>query len=168
MASIRRGLRTVSIFLLLIVLVFWLMDRLRAPKVPWGFEQQVFHAIDGRALTIASLSEKKPLLIYFWSRNCSVCNYTNSTLISLSDSGYNVLAVAQHSGNDIQIVRLLHGKHLTMPVINDPTGAIAAEWRIGVMPTLLIVKQGRVAQSTTGWISAAGIRLRYWWVNKWY
>lgn len=167
MINIRRGLRILLILLLLLALISWLMDRLCAPKAPQGFGQQIFHAIDGRTLTIAALSEKKPLLIYFWSRDCSVCAYTNSKLIKMSDSGYNVLAVAQHSGNDIQVVRLLQGKHLTMPVINDPTGAIAAQWQIGVMPTLIIVKKGKVVHSTTGWTSATGIQLRYWWVNRW-
>ncbi|MEI2266492.1 redoxin domain-containing protein [Erwinia sp. CGal63] len=168
MTNIRQGFRTILLLLAMIALVLWLMDWLRAPKAPQGFEQQVFHTIDGRDLTIADLSARKTLLIYFWSRDCGVCHYTTSNMISMSDSGYNVLAIAQRSGNDIQIVRQLQGKHLTMPVVNDPAGAIAAQWQIDVMPTLLIVKKGKVVQSTTGWTSATGIKLRHWWVNKWY
>ncbi|MDN4627938.1 redoxin domain-containing protein [Erwinia sp. PsM31] len=168
MANIRQGLRTIFSLLLAIAVVLWLMDWLRAPKPPEDFAQQIFHTIDGRTITIAELSAKKPLLIYFWSGNCSVCRYTTRDITNLSNSGYNVLAIVHHAGNDIQIVRLLNGKHLTLPVINDPTGAIAARWQTDVMPTLLIVKKSKVVQSTTGWTSVTGIRLRHWWVNKWY
>jgi len=166
--NVSQGLRTLFLLLLSIALLLWLIDLFRAPTAPEGFAQQSLHTIDGRKLTIAELSARKPLLIYFWASGCSVCTYTTSNLIAMSDSGYNVLAIAQHSGNDIQIVRLLRGKHLTMPVVNDPAGEIATKWRISVVPTLLIVTKGRVVQSTTGWTSTTGMQLRLWWVKKWY
>ncbi|HBV39449.1 MAG TPA: protein disulfide oxidoreductase [Erwinia sp.] len=168
MTTLGQCLRALFLLLLAMALVLWLIDWVRAPKPPADFAQQVFHTIDGRTITVAELSAKKPLLIYFWSRDCNVCRYTTRNLINLSGKGYNVLTIAQHAGDDIQIVRLLNGKHLIMPVINDPTGSLAASWQAEVMPTLLIVKKNKVVLSTTGWTSVTGIQLRHWWVKKWY
>ena len=168
MADFRKNLRAFFLLLLLIVLVSWLLDLLHAPKAPQGFAQQPFHTIDGRKLTIAALSAKKPLLIYFWSRDCGVCRYTTRNILSQAASGENVLIVTQRSGDDIQVVRLLQGRHLTVPVINDPTGAMAKQWQISVLPTMLVVIKGRIILYTTGWTSDWGTRLRTSWVAKWY
>lgn len=168
LASLTQGLRTLLLWLLAICLMLFVLDLFRAPKVPPGFAQQIVHTIDGKDFNIAEMSAKKPLLIYFWASGCSVCRYTTANVFALNESGQKVLAVASRSGDDIHIVRYLHGRHLTLPVVNDPSGAMANSWQITTLPTLLIVSKGEVIQSTTGWTSAPGIRLRLWWVSKWY
>ena len=143
-------------------------DWFRAPTLPEEFAYQSLHTIDGKDLTLAELSAQKPLLVYLWTNGCSACSYTTAGMLELSEGNYNVLAVALRSGNDIQVVRLLGGKHLVLPVVNDPTGELSARWKINTSPTYLIVSKGRMVQNTSGWTSTLSIRMRLWWVNKWY
>ncbi|PYA56163.1 protein disulfide oxidoreductase, partial [Serratia marcescens] len=42
-------------------------------------------------------------------------------------------------------------------------GTLSAQWQIGVTPTFVVVSQGKVVQSTTGWTSYWGMKLRLWW-----
>lgn len=154
--------------LLLLVLFIRLMDGIRAPDLPADITGQTLHTIDGQNLTLAELSEKKPLLVWFWDRWCSACNDTVPLLMSLNDKRTNVLTIARRSGDDITIVRFLNGHHLTLPVVNDSHGDLAARWQVTTTPTLLIVAKGEVVCTTSGWTSSLGIGLRLWWVRKWH
>ncbi|MDI5536303.1 protein disulfide oxidoreductase, partial [Salmonella enterica subsp. enterica serovar Montevideo] len=42
-------------------------------------------------------------------------------------------------------------KGVDFPVINDANGALSAGWEISVTPTLVVVSQGRVVFTTSGW-----------------
>lgn len=164
-------IKKLSLYLLLplltLVLLIRLIDGLRAPDLPANFAQQPLHTIDGRDLTLAELSEKKPLLVWFWSSSCSSCHDTVPMMMWLNNNRTNVLTVASRSGNDISIVRYLNGHHLTLPVVNDSGGVLAARWQVSSTPTLIIVAKGQVVSTTSGWTSSAGIWLRLWWVRKW-
>ncbi|KAB8306352.1 protein disulfide oxidoreductase [Erwinia endophytica] len=161
-------LRNILLLGILIIALSSVSDVFRVPQLTEGFADQRLHTIDGRELTLAELSAKKPLLVYFWSRWCNLCHHTLPTVLALSNDGINVLTVALRSGDDISVVRYLHGKHLTMPVVNDPQGEIATRWNVSVTPTWLIISDGKVVLGTTGWSSPWGIQLRLWWVQKWY
>lgn len=149
------------------ILIVRLIDGLRAPQLPDSFSTQSLHTIDGRNLTLAELSDKKPLLVFFWDRWCSACHDTISLLIRLNDKRTNVLTVASHSGNDISIVRYLNGHHIHLPVVNDSDGSLAADWHIVNKPTLLVVAKGEIVSTSSGWTSNAGVLLRLWWARKW-
>ena len=164
----RQGVEVIVLVLFTIGLVSIVVDWFRAPRLPEEFAYQHLHTIDGKDLTLAELSAKKPLLVYLWSNGCSACSYTTAEILELGDDNYNVLAIALRSGSDIHVVRLLHGKHLVLPVVNDPAGELSDSWKINASPTYLIVSQGRVVQSTSGWTSTLSLRMRLWWVNKWY
>lgn len=153
--------------LFLLVLIVRTLDGLRAPQLPEDFAHQLLHTIDGRDLTLASLSEKRPLVVWFWDRWCSACHDTIPLMMRLNSGRTNVLTVASRSGDDISIVRYLNGQHLTLPVVNDSQGALAASWQIRSRPTLLIVAKGEVVSTSTGWTSNTSIWLRLWWTRKW-
>jgi hypothetical protein len=76
-----------------------------------------------------------------------------------------VLTVALRSGDDAQVAKWLAGKRVALPVVNDPRGELSAQWQIGVTPTLVIISKGQVVQSTTGWTSYWGMKLRLWWAG---
>lgn len=154
--------------LLLAVLLIRTIDGIRAPELPADFSARSLHTIDGRDLTLAELSEKKPLLVWFWDRWCGACHDTLPMLTQISGKRTNVLTVASYSGDDINIVRFLNGHHLTLSVVNDSQGRLAAEWQVTSRPTLLIVAKGEVVSSSSGWTSDTGIGLRLWWVRKWH
>ena len=78
-------------------------------------------------------------------------------------AGGNVLTVALRSGDDAQVRQWLARKRLALPVVNDPADTLSAQWQIGVTPTFVVVSQGKVVQTTTGWTSYWGMKLRLWW-----
>lgn len=163
--------KKVGLYLLLpvfsFIIIVRMIDGVRAPKLPDNFSSQLLHTIDGRDLTLAELSDKKPLLVFFWNRWCGACHDTLPLLIRLNDKRTNVLTVASHSGSDISIVRYLNGHHVNLPVVNDTDGHLADDWQVMNTPTLLIVAKGEVVSTSTGWTSDAGVLLRLWWTRKW-
>lgn len=168
MSTLKRGLRQILILLGSLLLVFIILDIFRAPTAPADFAHQPLHTIDGRNLTLAEMSEKKPMLVYFWGSWCGICRHISPHIDRLNEKGFNVLSVALRSGDDIRVVQYLNGAHLTMPVVNDPQGKMAAAWDVNVTPTILIISKGEVVQSTIGWTSYAGLKLRLWWAQKWH
>ncbi|EFE95541.1 protein disulfide oxidoreductase [Serratia odorifera] len=163
MARLKRWAREILLLLLITGGIVWLMDTLRAPQAPDAFAEQQLATLDGSAVSLAQLSQQRPLLVYFWASWCGVCRYTTPSVAKLAALGDNVLSVALRSGDDVQVAEWLAGKRLSLPVVNDPNGALAAQWQIGVTPTLVIIDKGKVVQSTTGWTSYWGMKLRLWW-----
>lgn len=163
--------KKVGLYLLLpllsLILIIRLVDGIRAPDLPADFASQPLHTIDGRDLTLAELSEKKPLLVLFWDRWCAACHDTIPLMIKLNDKRTNVLTIASMSGNDISVVRYLNGHHFNLPVVNDSNGSLAAHWQVTSKPTLLVVAKGEVVSTSSGWTSNTGVLLRLWWVRKW-
>lgn len=163
MARLKRWAREILLLLLITGGIVWLMDTLRAPQAPDAFAEQQLATLDGSAVSLAQLSQQRPLLVYFWASWCGVCRYTTPSVAKLAALGDNVLSVALRSGDDVQVAEWLAGKRLSLPVVNDPNGTLAAQWQIGVTPTLVIIDKGKVVQSTTGWTSYWGMKLRLWW-----
>lgn len=168
MSTFKRGLRYILLLLGSLLLVFMLLDFFRAPSAPADFATHSLHTIDGRDVTLAELSDKKPMLVYFWGSWCGICRHISPHIDRLHARGFNVLSVALRSGDDIRVVQYLNGAHLSMPVVNDPQGEMASAWEVNVTPTILIISKGEVVQTTIGWTSYAGLRLRLWWAQKWH
>ena len=165
MARLRRWTRELLILLLIVLVAAFGMDWLRAPQAPAAFDSQVLTTLNGEQVSLAQLSQDKPLLVYFWDSWCGVCRFTTPYVARLVGEGDNVLTVALRSGDDSQVAQWLAGKRVTLPVVNDPRGELSAQWQIGVTPTLVIISKGQVVQSTTGWTSYWGMKLRLWWAG---
>ena len=110
-------------------------------------------------------SRGKPLLVYYWASWCGVCRFTTPTVEQLWQEGENVLTVALRSGSDEPLRAGMAKKGLTFPTHNDESGDLAARWQVGVTPTFLVIKDGALVSSTTGWSSAWGLRLRLLWAS---
>ena len=76
-----------------------------------------------------------------------------------------MLTVALRSGNDEQLRRGMTKKGLSFPTHNDEQGTLAARWQVGVTPSFLILKDGKVVGTTTGWSSRWGLKLRLLWAS---
>jgi thioredoxin-like negative regulator of GroEL len=120
---------------------------------------------DGTTTTLAEQSRGKPLLVYYWASWCGVCRFTTPTVEQLWQEGENVLTVALRSGSDEPLRAGMAKKGLTFPTHNDESGDLAARWQVGVTPTFLVIKDGALVSSTTGWSSAWGLRLRLLWAS---
>ncbi|WON75697.1 protein disulfide oxidoreductase [Serratia sp. UGAL515B_01] len=165
MAKLKRWARELLILLLLVASVIFVIDWWRAPQAPPSFNQQLLQTLDGESVSLAQLSQDKPLLVYFWASWCGVCRFTTPSVSKLAANGGNVLTVALRSGNDQQVEQWLARKRLKLPVVNDEQGEIASRWQVGVTPTFVVISRGKLVQSTTGWTSEWGMKLRLWWAS---
>ncbi|MEL3920661.1 protein disulfide oxidoreductase [Aeromonas enteropelogenes] len=155
-----------ALWLLLMALVIsTLLDLWRSPTLPEGAMSAPITLQDGTTTDLATLSRGKPLLVYYWASWCGVCRFTTPTVETLWQEGENVLTVALRSGSDAQLREGMAKKGLTFPIHNDESGALATRWQVGVTPTFLIVKDGELVSSTTGWSSGLGLTLRLWWAS---
>lgn len=164
-SKLRRWLREGLILLALLVVVTVLVDAWRAPQVPPSFDSTPLQTVDGETVTLAKLSEEKPVLLYFWASWCNVCRFTTPDVARLHQEGVNVMTLALRSGSEADVSRWLTRKNVTFPVINDASGEISRRWEISVTPTLVIVSKGEVVSTTSGWTSYWGMKLRLWWAN---
>ncbi len=145
--------------------VVLVVDTLRSPTVSVRQLSQPLHTLEGKRVDLAALSQDKPLLVYIWATWCSICRHTTPGIEQRVRDGDNVLTIALRSGDDVSLGRWLKRRQLSMPVVNDSRGRLAAAWQVGVTPTLLVVSRGKVVSSTTGWSSGPGIQLRLWWAR---
>ena len=155
-----------ALWLLLMALVITtLVDLWRSPTLPAGAMEAPFTLQDGTITSLAEQSRGKPLLVYYWASWCAVCRFTTPAVEQLWQEGGNLLTVALRSGDDARLQQGMARKGLTFPTHNDEQGALAARWQVSVTPSFLIIKEGKVVSSTTGWSSRWGLQLRLLWAS---
>lgn len=64
-AKLRRWLREAAVFLALLIAIMVVMDVWRAPQAPPAFAATPLHTLTGESTTLATLSEERPVLLYF-------------------------------------------------------------------------------------------------------
>ncbi len=165
MMRLKRWLREAAVLVLIAAAIIWGMDWLRAPQLPAGLAQQPLTTLQGE-VNLATLSQDKPVLVYVWATWCGVCKLTTPTVAALSQSGTQVVSVALRSGDDSRVATWLEKKGLQGPAVNDENGAVSQRWDISVTPTFIVLQQGKVVSTTTGWSSSWGLKLRLWWAEK--
>lgn len=163
--KLRRWLKDLVVLFVLAMVLMWGMDQFRKPTLPENLQAISLQTLEGENLSLAELSEQKPLLVYVWATWCGVCRYTTPAVEKLAQENGNVLSIALRSGDDSQLALWMHKKSLTMPVVNDSRGDISQRWQVSVTPTLVIISQGKVVNVTTGWTSYWGMRARLWWAS---
>ncbi|MDQ9589099.1 protein disulfide oxidoreductase, partial [Serratia marcescens] len=110
--------------------------------------------------SLAQLSQDRPLLVYVLASWCGVCRFTTPDVAPLQAAGGNLLTLARRAGDDAQVKHRKARHRRALPGGNDPAGTLSAQWQIGVTPTFVVVSQGKGVQSTTGWTSYWGMKLR--------
>lgn len=147
------------------VVISTALDFWRSPALPEGDPLPTLTLQDGTTADLQAMSRDKPLLVYYWASWCAVCRFTTPTVEQLWQDGENVLTVALRSGNTQQLSKGMGKKGLTFPTHNDERGDLAARWQVSVTPSFLIVKDGKVVSTTTGWSSGLGLKLRLAWAS---
>lgn len=147
------------------VVISTALDFWRSPALPEGNPLPTLTLQDGTTADLQAMSRDKPLLVYYWASWCAVCRFTTPTVEQLWQDGENVLTVALRSGNPQQLSKGMGKKGLTFPTHNDERGDLAARWQVSVTPSFLIVKDGKVVSTTTGWSSGLGLKLRLAWAS---
>ncbi|WP_113721498.1 protein disulfide oxidoreductase [Aeromonas salmonicida] len=147
------------------VVISTALDFWRSPALPEGNPLPTLTLQDGTTADLQAMSRERPLLVYYWASWCAVCRFTTPTVEQLWQDGENVLTVALRSGNTQQLSKGMGKKGLTFPTHNDERGELAARWQVSVTPSFLIVKNGKVVSTTTGWSSGLGLKLRLAWAS---
>ena len=111
----------------------------------------------------------KPLLVYFWSKDCFLCAIEENTIEKLSQE-YNVLSVSVNSGYDDSVIRYKNENNLTFDVLNDKYKTIYKKYNITKFPTTIIYdKNQKFVFADVGYTSNIALKLRMWWakfINK--
>ncbi|WP_145931806.1 protein disulfide oxidoreductase [Yersinia bercovieri] len=162
MSRLKRWSKELAVLVLLVAVVSLGMDWLRSPQAPPDWSDTPLQTLTGETVSLQAMSQNKPLLIYFWATWCGVCKFTSPSVNQLAQEGENVLTVALHSGDAPQLERWLSKKGYQLPVVNDSSGQLSAQWQVSVTPTLVILYQGKMVQHTSGWSSYWGMKLRLW------
>ncbi|MDA5497151.1 protein disulfide oxidoreductase [Yersinia aleksiciae] len=162
MSRLKRWGKELAVLVLLVAVVSLGMDWLRSPQTPPDWSDTPLQTLTGERVSLQAMSQDKPLLIYFWATWCGVCKFTSPSVNQLVQEGENVLTVALRSGDASQVERWLSKKGYQLPVVNDPTGQLSAQWQVSVTPTLVILYQGKMVQHTSGWTSYWGMKVRLW------
>lgn len=163
--KLRRWGREALVLLMIVIAIVVLMDWWRAAKMPSTFDSTPLHTLDGQTITLNTLSEERPLLLYFWASWCGVCRYTTPSVARLVEEQANVMSIALRSGEPQEVTPWLAQKKVTLPVVNDASGQLSRNWEIGATPTLVVLYKGEVVSSTTGWTSYWGMKFRLWWAG---
>lgn len=159
---ISRLIKNIFVFGSLFIVLSFVVDWYRAPATPLQFEQQVHYDIQNQPKIIAQLSHEKPMLLYFWGSWCHFCKVVSPSIQQLSENGTEVLSVALKSGSDTEVQRYLNENNYTFATLNDPTGEFSQGWNIQATPTILIIKNGKIFNHTTGYTSYLSLKLRLW------
>ena len=151
--------------LLFALLLSTVLDLWRSPALPEDSPLPVLTLQDGTRANLQAMSRGRPLLIYYWASWCAVCRFTTPAVEQLWQDGENVLTVALRSGDNARLQQGMARKGLSFPTHNDEQGTLAARWQVNVTPSFLILKDGKVVSSTTGWSSRWGLQLRLLWAS---
>ena len=153
-------LKEIVVMLILAVIVSIGVDMYRSQSMISGDAPTLaLQTIQGNEIDIAVMSEKEPVLIYFWGTWCPVCSAVSPSVDFLSDY-YPVVSVALSSGKPERVQQYLNSKDYDLVTINDPRGVISKEWSVSVTPTIFIVNKGEITSVTTGFTSPIGMWLR--------
>jgi thiol-disulfide isomerase/thioredoxin len=153
-------LKEVSVFILIAIVVGWGVDFWRSQSMVSGkVPELVMQSVQGDNIDLVSLSQEKPVMVYFWATWCSVC-MTVSPSVDIVSGTHQVVTVALNSGEPQRIKQYLNAKGYDFNVINDPRGVIGRNWGVSVTPTIFVVDKGEITSVTTGFTSPFGMWLR--------
>lgn len=159
---ITRLLKNIVGFGALFIVMSIVVDWYRKPSAPPQFAEQVLRDTFEQPKVIAQLSHSQPMVLYFWGSWCGFCQVSSPAVQSLQDEGVPVLGVALQSGEVAEVNRYLQEKGYTFATINDPQGDFSRAWDIQATPSILIIKDGKIINHTTGFTTLWGLKLRVW------
>ncbi len=118
--------------------------------------------INGLPLDLQAMTQKGPVMIYFWATWCGYCRVISPAVSDLAQD-HQVITVALQSGTPEEVATYQQQHHLNFRTINDPSGALSASWGLQVTPTIAIVdREGKVSAVTSGMTSKWGLQARMW------
>lgn len=155
-----RWIKEILTFALILLVLSFAIDAWRSREMPSeNMPSLSMSTLEGNWVDIKTMSQDKPVLLYFWATWCPVCNFVSPSVNWLSKS-HQVISVALTSGDDRRVGQFMAYKEYNFPVINDPTGTLGQAWGVAATPSIVIIKNGEISSITTGFTTPMGMWLR--------
>ncbi|WP_318473620.1 protein disulfide oxidoreductase [Photobacterium leiognathi] len=126
--------------------------------------QSVEKTINQHDIDWLTSSYQQPVVLYLWATWCPSCRFVSPSINLLqqyqSDLNVKVASIAIRSGDDRKLRAYMGSKDYRFPVINDANGQLSQELGITVTPTILIIKNGKLFNATTGVTTPMGLLAR--------
>jgi peroxiredoxin len=147
---------------IVIISIIFIINLYQTRNTPELAPQLEATLISGESISLSTMLEQSPVMVYFWGSWCPMCSVTSSTVAELAKNNQ-VITVALSSGNQQQVQQYLKENDYQFAVVNDPDGEVSQTWGVTVTPTFFIInRQGKVSSVTTGISSSWGLRFRLW------
>lgn len=160
----QKKLGSFLIYVLLFILMYSGLNWLRQPKMPvQGLATLTYSNLQHpqNQIHLLQLSQKQPILVYFWGSWCHICHYTSPKINQLNtDFPNQVWSIAVQSGTNTDLRHYLQQYQYRFPVINDETGEIFQQWQGQVTPSYVVLYQGKMVYATTGLQPLWALKLR--------
>jgi peroxiredoxin len=117
-------------------------------------------AFDGRTLTLNDF-RGRPVVVNFFESWCPICQAEQPDLSKVAAQFAGRVGFVGVSNHDTVAAGRAYQRRfgITYPLANDPSGRTWARWRVPYQPvTVLVDKQGRVAERFDGGTTAATLR----------
>ena len=158
-------LRHIIIYLILFTLLAKFVDIWRGKDLP---KQQIpttkIESLNGQQIDLNQDSFKQITLIYFWATWCGPCRLTTPSVNKLSQN-FSVVSIAMASGNDQLLSKYKVKNKLEFPVVNDHNQQLSQQWGVNATPVILIIKNNKIIDYSTGISSYPILLLRIWWAK---
>jgi thiol-disulfide isomerase/thioredoxin len=160
----RLGKEALIVLVLVIGVTLWQVRGLPEGPAP----ALVGVLLDGRSANLAEVVKTaggKPGLVAFWATWCPVCKAEDGNLEAVSRD-HPVFTVAMQSEDAAAVAKHMKSRGLSFPVINDPDGALTADWKLRGVPAHFVVDgQGIIRFRVVGYATELGLRARLWFVR---
>lgn len=154
--------KTILLYGTVFIVIYTAINWWRQPIMPTNPQLQLTDH-QGQTIDLASMSQDKPTLVYFWGTWCPICRTTSPSVNSLAESGdYPVVTIAVQSGSNQDIQNYMTKNNYNFTTVNDQEGAIFDDWQGQVTPSFVILKDGKMTQGLTGIQPLWSLKLRLW------
>lgn len=117
--------------------------------------------ISGKQIDVNTLSGNGLTVVYFWATWCGPCKVTSPSIKQLAKH-YPVVSIALRSGENERLAKYFNNTEYEIPIVNDNDGIISKQWGVGVMPTVLFIKDKKILSYTMGASGYPGLLARAW------
>lgn len=116
--------------------------------------------IDAGQVDLAAYSGR-PVLLIFWTTSCPICQHELPLLNRMDPEfrsrGISVVTICLGGADETR--DYLSAKRIALKTLYDVDGKVGRAYRVGGMPKLVLIdKDGRVKDSSSGWTSETVLR----------
>lgn len=157
---LRWSLEALALLGLILLLRAWHAPHLASETLP----RLAGLTLEGQPVDSAGLAGQA-FIVHVWASWCPICRLELKGMAGLAQE-VPVISMAWQSGDDEAVRAYLAQQGVSLAVLNDPQGRLAAALGVVGVPLHLVVDgAGRIRFIETGYTTPLGLRLRLWWAE---